>query len=630
MFRPDAKRGRGLGAVLIGLAAVATLALHLRADASPLLSAVPSPTPGVVTEILALPTGPVQEGVPRPAFGNEPLMAAIFNPAAGENNYGPAIVFVDEGPGSHPAMASLASRFAAERLAAKGYTVISIFPEIDRGFGHTEFKAVDHDIKVAIDFLEARGHEDIVLAGHGLGATAVALYLATDNDELFDSEGVKRVKAAVLFAPPTDEILKEGGLDAPGRLNAKVAEARAIIANKRPPADIMDGKPGFAHADMVQSPEAFLTYWGPVAQTRLSDYLSKVSQPVLMLAGTLDALTPPGRLEQLKAIAIKSARVDSVWYPGANHAFDGVQGKATDDMAAWLKARGLGVPPRVKVELLDARLEDGSVYPATLYTPAAGVDLRKPAFLLQFGTSGDMWHSATQWLAWRLAQQGYAVLSPRSRMSGGIGLQRSNYEEQTADLQTWLNVMAAHGLKRVVLEGHSLGGVLVSNLAATQDPRVIGAIYMAPTRDSPTHARDGQGEAHYAKVVAEAKAAMAQGEDRDIAPSYATYPAWAKDSYPAGKGMVLSGGGGDTAFHFLDFRGPDAPIHTQVVRSIKVPALIFAATHDPLMTPEFIDSFTKAYGGRSEVVWYDGTHGARESKTLIRDRILDWVKRTYP
>jgi|GEM_PF-1974785 len=573
-------------------------------------------------ELLALPTG---ETGP---YGNEPLMAGLFVPSGGEDIHGPAIIFVEEGPGSHPAMPSVASRFAAERLAAKGYTVVSIFSRIDRGFGNTPFEGVASDIRVAIDHLEARGHEDIVLAGHGIGATAVSLYLAAAKDALFDSPGSRRVKAAVFLAPPSDDLRKEGGMAAPGRLEEKVAEARAILADRAPPRDPMDGQRTVTHGDMIQSPQMFLNYWGPDAKTRIGDYVPKIVQPILMIAGTADDRVPAGRMAALKAAARASAGVDTIDLPGVDHGFDGAGDQVADRIAAWLATNGLGVPRRVRTELIDTKFVDGQVFPATLYTPEGGADPGKPAFLLQWGTGGDMWHSATQWLAWRLAQKGYTVLSPRIRMGGGVGLQRSTYAEADSDLKSWLNALQQRGITRVVAEGHSLGGILVSNIAVA-DKRIVGLVYLAPTRDSPTRARECQGDAHYAKVVAEATAAVISDGGRDVTPSYSTYPAWCRDNSPAGKGMVKSAGGGDTAFHFLDFRGPKAPIHAQVIRNIRVPGIAFWADQDPLMTQTFIDGFKAQYGGRLEIVAYHGTHGARESKAMIRDRIVDWAGRTF-
>jgi pimeloyl-ACP methyl ester carboxylesterase len=614
------------------LRAAAGPALALMLCTGPALSAspalqTPAPVTGIATRILSLAAAPDPKNLPSAPY-HEPLVGVLYTPAAGGNPYGPAIVFLDEGPASHPLDPNLASRFAAQRLAAKGYTVLAIFPRINRGYAATPYASVAADIDAALDHLEAEGHEDVILAGHGLGGSAISLYMATQPDILMDSKGNKRVKASILFAPPSEELVKEGRLEKDHA--GLVAKAQAWVANPPPKADPMDGPPMIAHGGDVQTPAMFLDYWGPGADTHLSKWFAKASQPALLLAGTKDDRVPRGRLEALREMAQGKRKVDLIWYPDADHAFTGLWDKTTEDVAAWLAGQGLGVAPAIRTEIVDARLEDGSLAGGVLYTPASGLDPSKPAFLLQFGTGGDVMHSATHWLAWRLAQQGYAVLSPRSRMAGTRGLQISTYAEQTSDLGRWMDVLESRGARRVILEGHSLGGILVSNYARTKDPRVAGLIYMAPTRDSPTRSREGQGEAHYAKVTREARAAVARGDGDDYVIGYMDYPAWAKDSYPEGKGMVLGGGDVGTAAHFIDFRAPGAPIHTQVIRDIKVPALAFAATSDGLMTRAFTDGFAKAYGGKIEVVWYEGSHGARESKTLIRDRIVDWVKRTFP
>ncbi|MDX2223803.1 MAG: alpha/beta hydrolase [Rhodospirillaceae bacterium] len=612
--------------------ATAALAILL-AFAAPAMAQLPTPVAGVVTEVLALPAPKtLRDGAAVPGWDNEPLMALRFTPAAGDNPYGPALVFVDEGPASHPATADLATRFAAERLAAKGYTAVSIFSRINRGYGNMRFENGALDIKAAVDFLEARGHEDIVLAGHGFGAVMIAHYIATAEDAAFDMPGAKRVKAAVMFAPPADDLKREAGLE--GNADALVKQAQdAMAAGQGRRAPSADGvapqrRVIISHGGMMQSPEAFLSFYGPDADTNISKLLPRVATPLLLLAGARDETVPTGRLAALKARASASPRVETITYSGTGHDFAGHWDRAADDVAAWLAAGGLGVRPRVVVSIIDARMDDGAVLPGMLYLPEGTPPTAKPAFILQHGTGGDALHSATQWLAWRLAQAGHAVLSPRTRMSGSRGLEISTYAEQVADLGAWVDALDQRGYARVILEGHSLGGILVSNYKArTQDPRVIGLVYLAPTRDSPVRAREGAGDAVYAAVVKEARDAVARGDGLSHVVQYPSNLRLAKDNIPPGRDPIVMEAG--LAAHFLDFRGPDAPLHTQVVGEFAVPSLTIAGTRDPLMTKAFVDQFAAAHKGKADVVWIEnGEHNGRESKNRYRDEILAWVARS--
>ena len=583
---------------------------------------------GIRTEILALPAlrtqGTESQQRQMAAWDSEPLMAVFYTPEAGDNMFGPAIVFMDEGPGKHPLPQSSASRFAAERLAAKGYSVLSLFSRINRGYENIPFESSALDTKAAIDYLEAKGHEDIILAGHGFGSVAISYYIATQPDDALDAPRQKRVKATVHFAPPADEQYIGSSSESAYAVNVKAAQDAVAQAKANPPAQRPPGTPApprtyiVQRPGMAQSPEMFLNYWGPEANTRLSvlfGRLPRMSAPILLLAGGNDPTVPKGWLEALQRAVNMVAKVDIITYPNGNHAFEGLWDKAAGDVAAWLTAQGLGVRPRVKIEIVDARSESGEIMAGVLYKPESGDFTNRPAFILQFGTGGDVLHSATQWLGWRLAQAGYAVLSPRSRMSGNVGLEVSNYAESVSDLGKWMDFLESRGLKRVIMEGHSLGGILVSNYAARmQDPRVIGLVYMAPTRDSPINVRASLGpdyktrEEVYARVSKEADEAVARGEGHTH--------------------IVQYGNASSFAAHWVDKRGPKAPLHTDVVKAIKVPSLSFAGTEDGLMTRSFIAQFTTLYGGKAEAVWIqNGTHNGRESKNLYRDEIIAWIKR---
>ncbi|WP_404477798.1 alpha/beta hydrolase family protein [Novosphingobium sp. BL-52-GroH] len=621
-------------ASLLAIIASLCFAVPLAAEAPPT-----APVEGIRTEVFQLPApraaaaGPDNQYLTG-ALG-EPLAGILYTPARGDNRYGPALLFVDEGPGSHPENPLTASRFAAQRLAAKGYTTLSILPRMNRGFMLDRFEDSALDIRVAIDWLEANGHEDIVLVGHGMGGMAIAYYMAHYPDANADLPGGKRVKAAIYFAPPSDRFRLETGLADEGLYQRMVATAQANVAAGKgggpdlsPDPDKTKGlapDPVIAHYPYLTSSKSFLDYHGPDSNAVLGPLLSKETVPLLLLGGSTDAWLPDGRLEALKAAATASPRVDVIRYEGIGHSFEGAFDRSAEDIARWLDQNGLGVKPYVTTEVVATRAADGQYLPGTLYTPAAGIDPTKPAILLQHGMMGDNLQSAAQWLAWRLAQAGYAVLSPNVRWASPRGFQQSDVVEAGQDVGSWMDYLETRGMKRVVIEGHSLGGIMVSGyMASSQDPRAVGLIFLAPTRDLSKYAVDGMGKAAYAKLVKEARTAVAKGEGNSHVINYKQYVA---DGAPGQRFGVQQFARG-----WLGFAGPGPRgSNTTQVASIKAPGLIFWGTADGLMTPEFIGEMKAAYKGKVEVVTIDkGSHGFRESKNLVADRTVDWLKRTYP
>ena len=99
--------------------------------------------PGVKVEILPLPTtveGSYAKLLESLSQQAEPLMALLFYPEAGINQYSPGILFLHGGLGGHPARQVGAPRYAAERLAARGYTVLSIYSRHSRHYRTVRFE----------------------------------------------------------------------------------------------------------------------------------------------------------------------------------------------------------------------------------------------------------------------------------------------------------------------------------------------------------------------------------------------------------------------------------------------------------------------------------------------------------
>ena len=565
---------------------------------------------GFKIAVLQLPSDPPGRMIEAPGGGRVTTPAVLFTPASGANIHGPAIVMLSTGPGAHPLEQGQASRFAAERLAARGYTVLSLYGKLEHDFPTVRFADTVWAVKAGLDYLEMSGYEDFVIAGQDYGAIVAAEYLATQPDVLIDNGGERRVKAVVLINPTTNvRAFPRAGLERPDYAT-RVAAAEASVKSGRGlyPKSLEPGQGAAAATDpwvgngvFVQPAEAFMELWSPAAQARNIAILGKLSLPTLALVSGGDRSTS----DRLKT----AGKVDIVRFPKDDRRLTGQETRASDAIADWLAAQGMGVRPAVTTDLLDVTINDGRVLQGVRYAPVDGGDPRRPVVLLISGRVGDTIQSSTHWLGWRLAQQGYVAIAPGMRISGVAGFQSSRLAEVSEDIAKWVDKAAELGARRVVLAGHSNGGIWESTYVAdTHDKRVAGLIYIAPTRDSPTYARDHSPPGQYDRDVATARAAAAAGRDMEVA-----------------IGLM-------SARAFLDNNGPDArTVHTARVREFDLPGLSITGAKDPLMSEDFVRAFSAAYRGKLDTIRYpNGSHGFRENKDRIVEDIAAWLKRTFP
>ena len=561
-------------------------------------------------EIIQLPADPPGRIIEAPGGGRVTTPAALFTPIGGGNIHGPAVIMLSTGPGAHPLEAGQAARFAAERLAARGYTVLSIYGKLEHDFPTVPFKDTIWPVKAGIDFLEMSGYEDFVLIGQDYGAIIAAQYLTTQSDTLIDNGGEKRVKAVILINPvtqlrafPRAGLLGNDYADRVTIAQASVASGRGLYPKSLEPGQgaAQQTDPWVGNGVFVQPAEAFIELWSPAAQTRNLAVLAKLDTPGLVLLS--------GKAAWSAGPITTAGAMTTVRFENDTGNFAGQELKAANTIAAWLAKHDLGIRPSVSVTMLDVTTGGGRILQGVRYAPVGMVDPKRPVIILISGRVGDTIQSSTHWMGWRLAQQGYVAIAPGMRISGVAGFQSSRLTEVTEDIGHWVDKAQAGGPRRVILAGHSNGGIWLSTyIAERQDKRVVGTIYIAPTRDSPTYARDHSPPGQYDRDVAAARAAQAAGHDMDVA-----------------IGLM-------SARAFLDNNGPDArTVHTAAVRKFDLPGISFTGVHDALMTQDFVDAFGAAYRGKLTSVRYEnGSHGMRENKNRLIADMAAWLRLTFP
>ncbi|MBI3949853.1 MAG: hypothetical protein HY314_05305 [Acidobacteria bacterium] len=203
------------------------------------------------------------------------------------------------------------------------------------------------------------------------------------------------------------------------------------------------------------------------------------------------------------------------------------------------------------------------------------------------------------------------------------------FDDVALDIKAWLDFLEGLGHREVIGEGHSFGGIRLSHyLSKTQDPRLKGLVFLAPTRNASAWLRKGLGAQQYDAFIAGAEKAVREGNGSKH---------WVHVKFfmppPAPAGQVPYEFF-QYAGSFLSTWGPKAnTVHTEKIATIKVPILSLAGSKDIFVDQAYMEKFTKAAGGPAEYIWYGGADGANHGFDGYEDRvasdIVKWIERVF-
>lgn len=218
-------------------------------------------------------------------------------------------------------------------MNTRGYGIISRVARPDgNGLGGVAFEDLDEaprDVHAGFQFLKARGHARIALAGHSLGAVKCILTQAVAP--------VADAACVIALSPPRLAYAVQAESANGPRFRETLDQARRLVEAGRPDELIAAEVPIPAYFGAAQ----FVKKYGPEDRYDLARLLPRVSCPVLLLVGTreaVDVAAMAGTAAAAPGLAAQHASISTVTVDGADHVYTRTLDAVLDRVGDWLRA----------------------------------------------------------------------------------------------------------------------------------------------------------------------------------------------------------------------------------------------------------------------------------------------------
>ncbi len=188
------------------------------------------------------------------------------------------------------------------------------------------------DLKAWLDFLQGKGHGQVVLLGHSFGALKVAFYQSETGDE-----GVK----GLMFLSPADLRFLPDTMRA--EMEKSLAWAREMVA--KGDGDALWSGPLLPYPMSAATIHSlFLSHKADICKFGRPDEpweaIARLSWPILAVMGTVAEFTirdPEQAMAILKSKVVSSPRCDTVVLQGAPHNYRGFEAQVSEVILNWLE-----------------------------------------------------------------------------------------------------------------------------------------------------------------------------------------------------------------------------------------------------------------------------------------------------
>lgn len=261
------------------------------------------------------------------------------------------------------------------------------------------------------------------------------------------------------------------------------------------------------------------------------------------------------------------------------------------------------------------------------------------------GTSGDFYtHKFVEAEGNALVKKGYSFLTANNRghdayadirkheagkvswTSGGGGFER--FEDCILDITTWLGFLTQQGIKKVILQGHSLSqkGLYYQNIK--KDKRVIGQIHLSPQNDAGIMFY-ALGKMKYEETNARIERMVKEGKGNELLEKELSPVSYLTSALMYNGYLTENGSGTLTPYH-----NPASP-NWRTISQVKEPMLVIFGSEDIYMKPsvetavKLLKEKTERTPDTSVLLIKGATHSYLGYEKELSDVVLNWVTKRF-
>lgn len=208
-----------------------------------------------------------------------------------------------------------------------------------------------------------------------------------------------------------------------------------------------------------------------------------------------------------------------------------------------------------------------------------------------------------------------------------IGGAFERFTDCTYDIGAWINFLEEQGIKKVILQGHSLSQKLIYYLDQTNDPRIIAQIHISPCNDA-GYMYFLLGKQKYKEVNQKIHSIVKEGKGRVMLPKklwvVAPMSAAAYADYLTEEGI-----GNIFPYH------NDVSVKWKMLSNMRVPLLAVYGGADSFIKPSikeatalFKEKAKNSVDVTTQII-NNAPHSYVEYEEQLVDIIEDWVKKRF-